>query len=103
MNTPRLRGNPAEAWEERFPRYAANAMLTAAAAEGYAAEQRKAARMHRAAAVHAGRHSDREGADLYDEMAKAAEDAADALEDIAAFARQVARHYDGDTGTGETT
>jgi hypothetical protein len=97
MTTPRLRGKTDEAWEERFPRFAANALLTAGAVEGYATEQRRAARFHRKAAVNAVRHSDQVAADLYDEMAKAADDAADALEDVATAARQVARHY----GDGE--
>jgi hypothetical protein len=91
----RVRGKSSQTWEERFPRYARNADVTAGIANGYAAAMRRAAGLHRVAAVNASRHGDREGAGLYDEMAKAALDAADALADITRIARRTARHYAG--------
>jgi hypothetical protein len=93
----RMRGEPAETYEERFPRYAHNAGVTAGFSGDYAARQRAAATMHRGAAASAARHGDTAAADLYDEMAKAALDAADALDDIATLARQVERHYESKT------
>jgi hypothetical protein len=96
----RIRGMWAsETYEERFPRYAHNAGVTAETAKRHAAEQRRAAGLHRAAAVNASQHGDPAGADLYDEMSKAALDAADALEDIADLAREAARHYGGQAVT----
>jgi len=88
-----MRGNPAQPWEERFPRYAHNAAITAGFSGTYAERQRRAAGMHANAASNARAHGDLTGAGLYDEMAEAALDAADALADLADFARQVAAHY----------
>jgi hypothetical protein len=93
MTEMRTRGRYPETWEERFPRYARNAALTAEVARERAEEMLAAAVMHRRAAVNADAHGDRAAADLYDEMAKAAEDATDALEDIADLALRVAAHY----------
>lgn len=92
-DTQTMRGNPAQPWEERFPRYAHNAALTASYSDSYATRQRRAACMHSNAASNARAHGDLAGAGLYDEMAAAALDAADALEDLAVLARQVAAHY----------
>ena|ERR1700722_6273534 len=93
----RLHGNPAESYEQRFARYAHNAGVTATFSDGYAARQRTAATMHRGAAANALRHGDTTAADLYDEMAKAALDAADALDDLGALARKVQAHYESRT------
>jgi hypothetical protein len=89
----RMRGDRTETWEERWPRYANNAQITARYAHEYADRAKKAAAMHEGAAANARRHGDIIGADLYDEMAKAALDSADANEDLADLARQVAAHY----------
>ena len=89
----REHGTSSDTWEERFPRYAGNAGLTARYATQYADRQRKAAGLHANAAAYARQHGDPAGANLYEQMAEAALDAADALEDIATLARQVAGHY----------
>jgi hypothetical protein len=83
----------AEPWEDRFPRYARNAETTARFSDEYAARQRRAAGLHANASANARRHGDETAADLYDEMSKAALDAADALADTAELARKVAEHY----------
>jgi hypothetical protein len=83
----------AEPWEDRFPRYARNAGITARFADEYATRQRRAAGLHANAAANARRHGDKTAADLYEEMHKAALDAADALADTADLARKVALHY----------
>ncbi len=88
-----MRGSPAQPWEERFGRYAHNAAITAGYSDSYASRQRRAACMHSNAAANARSHGDTEGARLYDDMAEAALDAADALADLAILARQVAAHY----------
>jgi hypothetical protein len=93
--TERVRGNREDSWEERFPRYAHNAGVTAERAADAARWQRKASAMHAGAATNAHRHGDLTGAGLYAEMAKAALDAADALNDVVALARKVEEHYEG--------
>jgi hypothetical protein len=89
----RLRGIPGETYEERFPRYAYNAGVTAAYSGGYAARQRNAAQLHARAARFADSNDDTGAAELYSEMSAAALDAAEALEDLADLARQVREHY----------
>ena len=49
--TERIRSKPGEPWEERFPRYAHNAGITATLSESYAARQRRNAMMHDSAAA----------------------------------------------------
>jgi hypothetical protein len=89
----RLRGVPGETYKERFPRYAYNAGVTASYSGEYAARQRNAAKLHARAADYAGSNDDETAAELYSEMAKAALDAAEALEDLAGLASQVQEHY----------
>jgi hypothetical protein len=89
----RMHGVPGETYEERFPRYAHNAGVTAAFSVSYAKRQRRAAGMHAAASGNARARGDTVAADLYDEMRKAALDAADALSDLAALAWKVEKHY----------
>jgi hypothetical protein len=89
----RILGVPGETYEERFPRYAHNAGVTARFHDDYTARQRKAAELHARAAAYAAGHGDAKAEYLYSEMAAAALDAADALEDLASRARQVQEHY----------
>jgi hypothetical protein len=89
----RMRGNPGETYEQRFPRYANNAGITAGYSAEYAARQRKAAGLHANAAAYARVNGDDAAAELYDEMAAAALDAAEALDDLADTARQIKEHY----------
>ena len=98
----RLRGVPGESYEQRFARYAYNAGATARFSDRDAARQRRAAEMHARASFNADDHDDPEAAYLYDQMKAAALDAADALDDLAALARQVAKHYESTAAvTGE--
>jgi len=89
----RMQRDRDQTWEERFPRYANNAEITAKYAGQYAMRAQKSAVMHGGAADNARKHGDHTGADLYEEMAKAVLDAADAYEDVADLARKVAAHY----------
>lgn len=94
MPEKRLKAKSRETWEQRFPRYASNAEITAEYAEKEAARHRFSAQMHAKAARNALDHGDGRAAGLYHDMAEAAEDAADALEDLAGYAREIAEHYD---------
>jgi hypothetical protein len=89
----KVEGRSREPWEERFPRYAHNANAQALFADKDIRRLRRAALFHHRAAGNAQAHGDAIGAELYEEMALATLDAADAMQDTADTARRVSAHY----------
>lgn len=96
------RGRRGETWEERFPRYAFNAEAEAQFADKGVTRLNVSALFYHRAAGNAHRHGDVRAAELYEEMAAAALDAADATQDIADAARRVAAHYSAKIPDNET-
>lgn len=80
-------------WETRFSRYAKNAEVTEKDARFRQREAVTAGGYHRNAAVNALAHGDGIGAELYNELADCALDAAAAYRDLADTARRLDEHY----------
>lgn len=83
----------ARTYDQRVPRYAANAERSALFADQAAERWQRTAAHHDTAADNAELNRDQVAAALYDEMADCARDATEALEDLAKTARQLAAHY----------
>lgn len=82
-------------YEQRFGRYAANAQLSAEHGDRGAHGWGRSAFYAQQAAENAEANGDPEAARLYTEMADAARDVADACQNFAAAARDIAEHYGG--------
>lgn len=89
-------------YENRFPRYAANAELEQQYADRARSTWARSAGLYERAADNARDNSDEAAELLYREMADAALDAAEALADIADAARDVAAYYKGKLGATAT-
>lgn len=101
---PHLRAKKGQTWDERRPRYAHNAGMSAAEAGAAATHWNKIARYCRQASKNAKDNSDPVAQRYYREMADAANDAADAMEDMEHWARKVQAHFSrprGGTGDEE--
>jgi hypothetical protein len=89
----RMTGSKGQAYRQRFPRYAFNAGVSAQHAGRGADIWRNVGVRNRNAAQTALGNGDAEAADLWQGMAEAADDAAEALEDLEHWAREVQRYY----------
>jgi predicted NBD/HSP70 family sugar kinase len=98
---PRFPYRRGGAYEDRFPRYAANAFREAEFAIAAAERWERGVRYYRQAAANAERHGDPAACVFYGEMASAAEDAAEALRDLAKAAEDVQAHYRTPAGTAD--
>jgi hypothetical protein len=83
----------ARTYDQRTPRYAANAERSALFADQAAERWRNAAAHHDDATDNADKNGDHAAVAFYDDMADCARDAAEALEDLAKAARKLAAHY----------
>lgn len=91
---PRKRWNRDATYEERWPRYSANAGREAEFAALGVKRWERSARYAEQAADNAEKNGDLKAAQFYRDMADAARDAADALRDYADAARDVQDHYE---------
>jgi hypothetical protein len=89
----RIKGRRGQTYEQRFPRYIANALTEAQFARGRASASSRAASFSRSAGENARDHGDTYIAELYAEVAEAQEDIADAQEDIVRANREIAAAY----------
>lgn len=89
----RLKGRRGQTYEQRFPRYIANALTEAQLAHGRATASDQSAGFLRRAAENARKHGDEDIAALYDEAAEAQEDIADAQRDIVLAQREIAAKF----------
>lgn len=97
-----MRGAKGQTWDERRPRYAHNAGVSAAEAGAAATHWNKVASMCRQASRNAKNNGDLVAQRFYREMADAANDAGDALENMEHWARKVQSHFSRPRGgTGE--
>lgn len=87
------RGRRDGSYEDRFPRYAANAEREALFADQAVARWERSAGYVESAAENALRNGDPDAADLYQEMTDCARDAAECFRDMAKAAREIAEHY----------
>ena len=89
----RIKGSKGQTYEQRFPRYIANALTEAQFAHGRATATARSASFSRSAAKNARQNGDEDIAVLYEEIADAQEDIADAQRDIVAANREVAAAF----------
>lgn len=90
----RKKGHGWQTYEERFPRYAHNASLTAEHAQRSMSGWARTATYSEAGAENCARNGDDEGAKLYHEMALAAQDAYEALRDVNADAKALVAYFE---------
>lgn len=88
------RGRKDGSYANRFPRYAANAERSAQFAEQAVGRWEYTAELNKHAAGNAKDNDDEVAAELYQEMADCALDAADAFRDLVTAARAVREHYE---------
>lgn len=96
----RKKGKGWQSYEERFPRYAHNAGLTAEHAQRSMSGWARTATYSEAASENCARNGDEEGARLYHEMALAAQDAYEALRDVNDDAKDLVAYFEKRSANG---